>query len=185
MWFLCYPLTPKHHGQVAEAALPALSISVLDDVSPLSAVSWKLAEERVGVGGEVAGGLPGGDGCWRGWHLPHPNLGGNRWSSSLRETSRVLLFSSSPGPLLTGPAGLSFLFEATRMRKGVEQAWNEGLCSRALSSPGDHPSPHSIVLRVLCSLSQIWCIIPLAHPCHSSLDQTQPFLGFPPRQSSE
>lgn len=70
----------------------------LDGVSPLSAVSWKLAEERVGVGGEVAGGLPGGDGCWRGWHLPHPNLGGNRWSSSFRETSRVLLFPSSPAP---------------------------------------------------------------------------------------
>lgn len=74
------------------------------------------------MGGEVAGGLPGGDGCWRGWHLPHPNLGGNRWSSSFRETSRVLLFPQLPRPLHIGPAGLSFLFEvrATGMRRAGE-----------------------------------------------------------------
>lgn len=159
MWILCYPLTPKHHGQVAEASFPALSISVLDDVSPLSAVSWKLAEERVGVGGEVAGGLPGGDGCWRGWHLPHPNLGGNRWSSSLRETSRVLLFSSSPGPFSLDQLASPSCSKPQERGREWGQAWNEGLCSRALSSPGEHLSPHPIVLRVLCSLSQIWCII--------------------------
>lgn len=51
------------------------------------------------MGGEVGSWASGGDGCWPGagasLMLTRP---GNRWSSSLRETSRVSPSPNSPGP---------------------------------------------------------------------------------------
>lgn len=57
-------------------------------MSPLSVVSWKLAEGRAGVGGEVTGGLPGGDDAGR---------AGTSLSLTWAETDGLLASEKLPG----------------------------------------------------------------------------------------